>query len=111
MEEKEPVASRVGGVPLVELPDPLHRGGHDRRVAGADFRIAVGDVAQQGEEQVGRAVGEELRLEMLERLCDVVHLVKEQRHDDRGGVLRRELRRLAELEPRQELRRQRGKDE
>ena len=84
--ERVLAAAAVAGV---EGADPVDRGGHDRLVAFAGLAGRVGEVAQHREMEVRLAVGQELHLEILERLVHGVHAPEQRRDDDRGAELGR----------------------
>ena len=62
--------------------DPMHGNArHDLRVAVALLRGGVREVAQHREVQIPLTVGEELHLEVLERISHRLHIAEEGGHD------------------------------
>ena len=88
MEQVEGVLAAVG-VAGVERLHALDRGRHDGVVALAGLGGRVGEVAQHREVQVRLPVGQELDLEVLQRLAHRVDAGEERGDDDGGAVLGR----------------------
>ena len=109
MEEVERVLG-VGGVPRVEGPHTLDRGGRDGLVVRAGLGGRVGEIAQHREVEVGLAVGQELDLEVLQRLAHGVDAAEEGGDHHRGAELGRDAV-LVQVELRQRARREEGGDQ
>jgi hypothetical protein len=80
----------AAGVAGVERADALDRRLHDRGVALARLGRRVGEVAQHREVEVRLPVGQELDLEVFQRLAHRLHAPEESRDDDRGAELGRD---------------------
>ncbi len=85
VEQIEGVVGR-GGVPRVESVNTLHRGRQNGRVPLRGLGRRVGKVAQDGEMEVRRAVGEKLDLEVVEGLTHRLDAGEEDGNDDRRAV-------------------------
>ena len=77
----------VLAVPRVQRLDARDGRRHDRRIARQGLGRGVGEVAQDGELEVGLAVGEVLHLEVLQRLLDRLDAGEERRHHHRRPEL------------------------
>ncbi len=109
MEEIEGVVPAFR-VPRVERPDALDRGVENRLIPLAVLGRGVGEVAQHREVEVRLPVGQELHLEVVERLPDRVHVREERGDDDRRAELRRNPV-LVQVELGQGAGRQEGRDQ
>ena len=89
VEEIEGVLA-AAGVAGVERPHALDRRLHDRGVVLPGLGGRVGEVAQHREVQVRLPVGQELDLEVLQRLAHRFHAAEEGGDHHRGAELRRD---------------------
>ncbi len=89
MQQEERVIAARRVLPVQRF-DPLGRQGQQGRVLRQGFLGGIAKVGQQGEVQIGLAIGQKTHFQRLDQMFDVLRAGQQRRHRHQRAVLRRD---------------------